>query len=138
VPQGPIDSSVNWVTVPPLKHTVAVLAIDPSSPFTQGALLGDRIRLSDHLLDAGIFIRSMASRGVLGGLSKAALQAALLMDASGRDVILLETVGRTVVALGMRPPLPGRTRAALLVVAVADDHRLPLTTADAERGDAAC
>jgi len=100
VPQGPIDSSVNWVTVPPLKHTVAALAIDPSSPFTQGALLGDRIRLSDHLLDAGVFIRSMASRGALGGLSKAALQAALLMDASGRDVILLENVGRTVVALG--------------------------------------
>ena len=138
MPQGPIDSSVNWVTVPPLKHTVAVLAIDPSSPFTQGALLGDRIRLSDHLLDAGVFIRSMASRGALGGLSKAALQAALLMDASGRAVILLETVGWTVAALGRGLLLPGRTRAALLVVAVADDHRLPLTTADAERGDAAC
>src|SRR5438105_2106889 len=73
--------------------TVAVLSIDPSSPFTQGALLGDRIRLSDHFLDPGVFIRSMANRGALGGLSEAALQAALLMDASGRDVILLETVG---------------------------------------------
>jgi GTPase len=75
------------------ENTVAVLSIDPSSPFTQGALLGDRIRLSDHFLDPGVFIRSMANRGALGGLSEAALQAALLMDASGRDVILLETVG---------------------------------------------
>jgi LAO/AO transport system kinase len=74
-------------------ETVAVLSIDPSSPFTQGALLGDRIRLSDHFLDPGVFIRSMANRGALGGLSEAALQAALLMDASGRDVILIETVG---------------------------------------------
>ena len=74
-------------------RTVAVLSIDPSSPFTKGALLGDRIRLSDHFLDPGVFIRSMANRGALGGLSEAALQAALLMDASGRDVILLETVG---------------------------------------------
>src|SRR6201988_3456698 len=76
-----------------LDKTVAVLSIDPSSPFTQGALLGDRIRLSDHFLDPGVFIRSMANRGALGGLSEAALQAALLMDASGRDVVLLETVG---------------------------------------------
>src|ERR1700704_829760 len=72
---------------------VAVLSIDPSSPFTQGALLGDRIRLTEHFLDPGVFIRSMANRGALGGLSEAALQAALLMDASGRDIILLETVG---------------------------------------------
>src|SRR5438477_12355695 len=63
---------------------VGVLSIDPSSPFTQGALLGDRIRLADHFLDPGVFIRSMANRGALGGLSEAALQAALLMDASGR------------------------------------------------------
>ncbi len=74
-------------------RTVAVLSIDPSSPFTHGALLGDRIRLSEHFLDAGVFIRSMANRGALGGLSEAALQAALLMDASGREVVLLETVG---------------------------------------------
>jgi LAO/AO transport system kinase len=74
-------------------RTVAVLSIDPSSPFTSGALLGDRIRLSDHFLDPGVFIRSMATRGALGGLSEAALQAALLMDAAGRDVVLLETVG---------------------------------------------
>src|SRR3954451_17525155 len=75
------------------EHEVAVLSIDPSSPFTQGALLGDRIRLTDHFLDPGLFIRSMANRGALGGLSEAALQAALLMDASGKDDVLLETVG---------------------------------------------
>ena len=74
-------------------RTVAVLSIDPSSPFTHGALLGDRIRLTDHFLDPGVFIRSMANRGALGGLSEAALQAALLMDASGRDDVFLETVG---------------------------------------------
>ena len=74
-------------------RTVAVLSIDPSSPFTRGALLGDRIRLANHFLDPGVFIRSMATRGALGGLSEAALQAALLMDAAGRDVVLLETVG---------------------------------------------
>ena len=70
-----------------------MLSIDPSSPFTKGALLGDRIRLTDHFLDTGVFIRSMASRGSLGGLSEATLQAALLMDASGKDDVLLETVG---------------------------------------------
>ncbi len=75
------------------ERTVAVLSVDPSSPFTKGALLGDRIRLSDHFLDPGVFIRSMATRGALGGLSEAALQTALLMDASGRDLVLLETVG---------------------------------------------
>jgi LAO/AO transport system kinase len=75
------------------EREVAVLSIDPSSPFTHGALLGDRIRLSDHFLDPGVFIRSMASRGSLGGLSEATLQAALLMDASGKDDVLLETVG---------------------------------------------
>jgi LAO/AO transport system kinase len=72
---------------------VAVLSIDPSSPFTRGALLGDRIRLSDHFLDSGVYIRSMASRGALGGLSEATLQAALLMDASGKDDVFIETVG---------------------------------------------
>src|ERR671914_1035838 len=75
------------------ERDVAVLSIDPSSPFTHGALLGDRIRLADHFLDQGVFIRSMASRGSLGGLSEATLQAALLMDASGRDDVFLETVG---------------------------------------------
>jgi len=75
------------------ERQVAVLSIDPSSPFTQGALLGDRIRLTDHFLDSGVYIRSMASRGSLGGLSEATLQAALLMDASGKDDVFLETVG---------------------------------------------
>ncbi len=72
---------------------VGVLSIDPSSPFSRGALLGDRIRLSEHFLDPGVFIRSMATRGSLGGLAEAALQAALLMDAAGKDDVLLETVG---------------------------------------------
>jgi LAO/AO transport system kinase len=75
------------------ERTVAVLSIDPSSPFTHGALLGDRIRLTEHFLDPGVFIRSMANRGALGGLSEATLQAALLMDAAGRDDVYLETVG---------------------------------------------
>ncbi|MDP9228405.1 MAG: methylmalonyl Co-A mutase-associated GTPase MeaB [Actinomycetota bacterium] len=75
------------------ERQVAVLSIDPSSAFTQGALLGDRIRLSEHFLDPGVFIRSMASRGALGGLSEATLQAALLMDASGKDDVFIETVG---------------------------------------------
>jgi len=75
------------------EREVAVLSIDPSSPFTKGALLGDRIRLTDHFLDSGVFIRSMATRGSLGGLSEATLQAALLMDASGKDDVFLETVG---------------------------------------------
>jgi LAO/AO transport system kinase len=74
-------------------RTVGVLSVDPSSPFTQGALLGDRIRLTDHFLDRGVFIRSMANRGALGGLSEAALQAALLLDAAGRDEVFVETVG---------------------------------------------
>ena len=72
---------------------VAVLSIDPSSPFRGGALLGDRIRLAEHFLDPGVFIRSMATRGALGGLAEAALQAALLMDAAGKDDVFLETVG---------------------------------------------
>ena len=70
-----------------------MLSIDPSSPFRGGALLGDRIRLTEHFLDPGVFIRSMATRGALGGLAEAALQAALLMDAAGRDDVFLETVG---------------------------------------------
>jgi len=74
-------------------RTVGVLSIDPSSPFTHGALLGDRIRLSEHFLDEGVFIRSMANRGALGGLSEAALQAALLLDAAGREDVFVETVG---------------------------------------------
>ena len=74
-------------------RTVGVVAVDPSSPITGGAVLGDRIRMAEHTLDAGVFIRSLASRGALGGLSAAAAQVADLMDAAGRDVVILETVG---------------------------------------------
>src|SRR6187401_3860199 len=72
---------------------VAVLSIDPSSPFTRGALLGDRIRLSEHFLDPGVFIRSMGTRGHLGGLAEATLQAILVLDAAGKDLVFVETVG---------------------------------------------
>jgi LAO/AO transport system kinase len=73
--------------------TVGVVSVDPSSPFSEGALLGDRIRLSDHFLDPDVFIRSMGTRGHLGGLAEAALQALLVLDAAGKDVVFLETVG---------------------------------------------
>ena len=73
--------------------SVGVVSVDPSSPFTHGALLGDRIRLSDHFLDPGVFIRSMGTRGHPGGLAEATLQALLILDASGKDVVFLETVG---------------------------------------------
>src|SRR6058998_70081 len=73
--------------------TVGVVSVDPSSPFTQGALLGDRIRLSDHFLDPDVFIRSMGTRGHLGGLAEATLQAMLVLDAAGKDLLFLETVG---------------------------------------------
>ena len=72
---------------------VGVISVDPSSPFSKGAILGDRIRLSDHFLDPGVFIRSMGSRGHLGGLAGASRLAALAMEASGTDVVLYETVG---------------------------------------------
>jgi len=74
-------------------RTVGVVAVDPSSPFTGGAILGDRIRMSDLALDPGVFIRSMATRGALGGLSRAAADAVDLMDAAGRNLVLVETVG---------------------------------------------
>jgi LAO/AO transport system kinase len=74
-------------------RTVGVVSVDPSSPFSKGALLGDRIRLSDHFLDPGVFIRSMGARGHLGGLAEATLQALLVLDASGKDLVFLETVG---------------------------------------------
>ena len=72
---------------------VGVISVDPSSPFTQGALLGDRIRLTDHFLDPGVFIRSMGTRGHVGGLAETTLQALLVLDAAGKDVVFLETVG---------------------------------------------
>jgi LAO/AO transport system kinase len=74
-------------------RSVGVVSVDPSSPFTSGALLGDRIRLADHFLDPDVFIRSMGTRGHLGGVAEATLQALLLVDASGKDVLFLETVG---------------------------------------------
>jgi LAO/AO transport system kinase len=76
-----------------LGKTVGVVSVDPSSPFSHGALLGDRIRLTEHFVDPGVFIRSMASRGHLGGLAGATADAVLLMDAFGLDVVLIETVG---------------------------------------------
>lgn len=72
---------------------LGILAVDPTSPFTGGALLGDRIRMQQHATDEGIFIRSMATRGVLGGLARATADAALVLDAAGNDLILIETVG---------------------------------------------
>ncbi len=73
--------------------TLGIIAVDPSSPFTGGAILGDRIRMNDLALDPGVFIRSMATRGALGGLCRAAADAVDLMDAAGRDLVLVETVG---------------------------------------------
>jgi LAO/AO transport system kinase len=73
--------------------SVGVISVDPSSPFTKGALLGDRIRLADHFLDSEVFIRSMGTRGHLGGLAEATLQAALVLDAAGKELVFLETVG---------------------------------------------
>jgi LAO/AO transport system kinase len=74
-------------------RSVGVISVDPSSPFTKGALLGDRIRLADHFLDPEVFIRSMGTRGHLGGLAEATLQAALVLDAAGKDLVFIETVG---------------------------------------------
>jgi LAO/AO transport system kinase len=75
------------------EQSVGVISVDPSSPFTKGALLGDRIRLSEHFLDPGVFIRSMGTRGHLGGLAEATLQALLVLDAAGKDIVFVETVG---------------------------------------------
>jgi LAO/AO transport system kinase len=74
-------------------HTVGIIAVDPTSPYTGGAILGDRIRMQDHHADPGIFIRSMATRGSLGGLARTTADVATVFDASGRDRILIETVG---------------------------------------------
>ena len=76
-----------------LDRSVGVISVDPSSPFSQGALLGDRIRLADHFLDPEVFIRSMGTRGHLGGLAETTLQALLVLDAAGKDLVFLETVG---------------------------------------------
>jgi GTPase len=74
-------------------RTVGVISVDPSSPFSKGALLGDRIRLADHFLDPDVFIRSMGTRGHLGGVAETTLQAMLVLDASGKDLLFVETVG---------------------------------------------
>ena len=82
-PQGAVPSS----------SSIGVIAVDPTSPFTGGAVLGDRLRMQTHSSDAGVFIRSMATRGHLGGLARATGDAALLLDASGKDIVIIETVG---------------------------------------------
>jgi LAO/AO transport system kinase len=95
-PPGVGKSSLISVLVRHVRATgagVGVISVDPSSPFTQGALLGDRIRLADHFLDPDVFIRSMGTRGHLGGIAEATLQAALVLDAAGKDLLFLETVG---------------------------------------------
>src|SRR5258706_2962873 len=74
-------------------HPVGIIAADPPSPYTGGAILGDRIRMQDHHADPGIYIRSMATRGSLGGLARATADAATVLDASGRDLVMIETVG---------------------------------------------
>jgi LAO/AO transport system kinase len=87
-------------TKPPLSgapnddcYTVGIIAVDPTSPYTGGAILGDRIRMQQHFSDPGIYIRSMATRGSLGGLARTTADVALVLDAAGRDLILIETVG---------------------------------------------
>jgi GTPase len=74
-------------------RSIGIIAVDPSSPYSQGAILGDRIRMQDHHADPGVFIRSMATRGRLGGIARGTLELALLLDAAGRDVVVIETVG---------------------------------------------
>ena len=78
---------------PTAGHTVGIIAVDPTSPYTGGAILGDRIRMQDHFSDPGIYIRSMATRGSLGGLARATADVSQVLDASGRDIVMIETVG---------------------------------------------
>lgn len=75
------------------KKKIGIIAVDPSSPYTGGAILGDRIRMQDHFSDPGIYIRSMATRGSLGGLARATADVSLVLDAAGRDIVMIETVG---------------------------------------------
>jgi LAO/AO transport system kinase len=75
------------------RYTVGIIAVDPTSPYTGGAILGDRIRMQEHFADPGIYIRSMATRGSLGGLARTTADVAMVMDASGRDLVMIETVG---------------------------------------------
>lgn len=96
---GPPGAGKSTLTAALVRHlrsagtSVAIVSVDPSSPFTDGAVLGDRIRLVDHFLDAGVFIRSMATRGHLGGLAEATGHAVEILDAAGFDVVVVETVG---------------------------------------------
>jgi LAO/AO transport system kinase len=73
--------------------TIGIIAVDPTSPYTGGAILGDRIRMQEHFADPGIYIRSMATRGSLGGLARTTADVAMVLDASGRDLVMIETVG---------------------------------------------
>ncbi|TCS95550.1 methylmalonyl Co-A mutase-associated GTPase MeaB [Hazenella coriacea] len=86
-----IDGLISYLRS--LQLTVGIIAVDPTSPFTGGAILGDRVRMTQHALDPGVFIRSMGSRGSLGGLSRATKEAVRVLDAAGFDVIIIETVG---------------------------------------------
>jgi len=88
-----VDRMIAELRKPPRALTVGVIAVDPTSPFSGGAVLGDRLRMQTHAADADVFIRSMATRGHLGGLARATGDAALVLDASGKDVIIIETVG---------------------------------------------
>ena len=98
-----------------LDRTVGILAIDPSSPFSGGAILGDRIRMQRHTLDDGVYVRSLATHGHLGGVSHATSDAALILDAAGRDVVLIETVG-----VGQGEVDIARTADVSIVVAIPD------------------
>ena len=75
------------------RYTVGIIAVDPTSPYTGGAILGDRIRMQEHFADPGIYIRSMATRGSLGGLARTTADVAMVLDAAGRDLVMIETVG---------------------------------------------
>src|SRR5689334_15316605 len=95
VPGGGKSTLVDQLiaTVRAAGQRVAVLAVDPTSPFSGGAVLGDRVRMNRHAADAGVFVRSMATRGHLGGLARTTSDAALVLDAAGFDAVLIETVG---------------------------------------------
>jgi LAO/AO transport system kinase len=89
----PSHEKRGWNVAPSGPPTIGIIAVDPTSPYTGGAILGDRIRMQEHYSDAGIYIRSMATRGSLGGLARTTADVATVLDASGRDMILIETVG---------------------------------------------
>ena len=88
-----VDQLARFYRTGDQKHTVGIIAVDPTSPYTGGAILGDRIRMQDHFSDPGIYIRSMATRGSLGGLARSTADVATVLDGAGRDLILIETVG---------------------------------------------